>query len=398
MTSHPSSRRLRFRAVPVLLIALAAFAISSARGVILLGTGDPEANTTPPTGALAGSGWQYQGLFGAFLGTPIAPQFFITAKHVAFSSSTFFYNGTTYNLVQLYNDPFSDLSIWQVAGTFPSTAPLYTGVNETGQPLVVIGRGTQRGGEVFRNGELRGWFWGAGDGRVRWGQNVVTEIVSGGPLNQFVYSTFDNNGFANEAHLSSGDSGGAVFIQDGGVWKLVGINYAVDGPFFSDASGGGGFDGALFNAREFYYQDAYNPPHFSVIAGPAPVPTGFYASRISSKLGWIYSVIDPTGDIDNNGQTNLFQYAASLNAPAPQGPGAPTVAREGSNLAITFRRLVRANAPTYTVERSTNLVTWQPVTQSPVFLGSADDVETVKVQVPISGNKMFLRVRTEQPR
>ena len=147
-----------------MLAVVAAFTLSSARAVILLGTGDPDANTTAPTGALAGSGWQYQGAFGAFLGTPIAPQFFMTAQHVAGASPTFVYNGTTYSLVQLYNDPFSDLSIWQIAGTFPSFAPLYTGSNETGQPLVVFGRGTQRGGEVIANGELRGWGWGAGDG------------------------------------------------------------------------------------------------------------------------------------------------------------------------------------------------------------------------------------------
>ena len=33
------------------------------KAVILYGTDDPSVNTTAPTGELAGSGWQYQGVF-----------------------------------------------------------------------------------------------------------------------------------------------------------------------------------------------------------------------------------------------------------------------------------------------------------------------------------------------
>jgi hypothetical protein len=273
---------------------------------------------------------------------------------------------------------------------FPSFAPIYTGSNETGQPLVVFGRGTLRGGEVFSNAMLRGWAWGAGDGRQRWGQNVVTSIVNGGPLNEFIFAEFNNPGVPNEAHLSSGDSGGAVFISEGGVWKLAAINYAVDGPFYTDSAGNGGFFGALFDARGFYYQEGAG---YTLITGAAPVPSGFYSSRVSSKRGWIYSVIDPSGDIDGNGISNLLDYARSLNAAAPEGPGAPMVAKEGNTLAMTFRRLTRPNAPVYTVEQSSDLRTWTPVSQTPVFISSASDVETVKVQVPMTGNRLFLRVR-----
>ena len=396
MTAHGFVCRCASRTRLLFIVAATASTLATARGVILLGTGDPDANTTAPTGALASSGWQYQGTFGAFLGTAIAPQFFMTAQHVAGASPAFIYNGTSYNLVQLYNDPFSDLSIWQVSGVLPSFAPIYAGSNETGQPLVVFGRGTQRGGEVLKNGQLRGWFWGGGDGRQRWGENAVSAIVNGGPLNEFVYSTFDLSGTGNEAHLSSGDSGGAVFINEGGIWKLAGINYAVDGPFFTDASGGGGFFGALFDARDFYYQASDNPPTYTLITGKAPVPSGFYASRISSKRGWIYSVIDPNGDIDGDGISNLLDYARSLNAPAPAGPGSPTVAKEGGALAMTFRRLARGDSLVYTVERSENLKTWEIVTQAPVFVSSLGDVHTLKVQVPMTGDRLFLRVRVAQ--
>ena len=375
------------------LAAAAGLMLGSARAVILFQDGNPATNTTAPIGDLSGSGWQYQGSFGAFLGTAIAPQFFMTAKHVSDAGTAFVYNGTSYNLLQRFNDPYTDLSIWQIQGTLPSFAPLYSSGDEPGQPLVVIGRGTQRGGDVSLTGELRGWLWGAGDGVQRWGQNVVTRIVSGGTLNQYVYATFDQSGGPNEAHLSVGDSGGAVFLREGGVWKLAGINYAVDGPYFTDAAGNGGFFGALFDARGFYDQDGFNPPHFSLITGATPVPSGFYASRIASKLGWIYRVVDPTGDANGNGISNRIEYARSLNRPAPEGPGGPTVAREGSSLAMTYRRLIGPGAPPSAIERSDNLQTWTVVMPPETILETDEDVQTVKASVPMTGTSMFLRVR-----
>src|SRR5438445_814414 len=65
------------------LLFAAAFAgsLSSASAVIFVSTGDPAFNTTAPTGEYAGSGWDLQGTWLTdFLGTPIAPQYFITAK------------------------------------------------------------------------------------------------------------------------------------------------------------------------------------------------------------------------------------------------------------------------------------------------------------------------------
>lgn len=378
--------------------AAACLALATARAVILLGTGDPGANTSAPTGDLAGSGWQFQGIFGGFLGTPIAPHHFITASHIGGGiGATFVFGGVTYNITEGRGDPYSDLTIWKVDGTFSTFAPLYTGSEETGQRLVVIGRGTQRGAEVVKNGTPRGWRWGPGDSVQRWGENVVTDIINGGPVNQFVYAQFDASGPPNEAHLSSGDSGGAVFIQDGALWKLIGINYAVDGPFFETAMGGSFFDGALYDARDYYYQDPQAPTGFSLIAGPSPVPSGFYATRISSKLPFVYSAIDPAGDIDGNGVSNLVQYAQTLNAPAPLGPGAPVVVKESGFVSIVYRKLVLAIAPQYIVQQSGDLRSWTTVTPTEIVLGTSGEVQTIQARVPAAGNRLFLRVAISPP-
>src|SRR2546423_8346892 len=82
----------------------------TASAIILFSTGDPNANTTSPTGDLANSGWQYQGTWGSFLGTPIASNYFIAAKHVGNAGGgSFIYNGQTYTVIQEFDHPDSDV-------------------------------------------------------------------------------------------------------------------------------------------------------------------------------------------------------------------------------------------------------------------------------------------------
>lgn len=259
---------------------------TNASAIILFRTGDPAANTVEPTGDLAGSGWHYQGYFGAFLGTAIAPHFFITAKHFGVASSVFFYRGSNYTIVRWFNASHSDLRIYEVAETFPGYAPIYSRNDEAGQHLVVFGRGTQRGDEISLDGTLRGWSWGGTDTAVRWGENVVAAIVPSIAIGDMLYALFDENGLPEEAQLSAGDSGGGVFLNDAGVWKLAGLNYAVDGPFFT-TPGTNEFEAALFDMRGFYDDTG------RLFMGDAPVPSGFYASRVSSRRAWIQSVIGP---------------------------------------------------------------------------------------------------------
>lgn len=260
-------------------IAVMVISAAVASGVILYRTGDPAANTTEPKGELAGSGWQYEGSFGDFLGTAIAPHFFITAKHLGQVADKFVFRGTSYSIVRGIADPEEDLRIFEVDGTFPDYAPLYEKADEIGKHLVVIGRGTQRGPEKIVNDQLRGWMYGPGDSIQRWGENKVAGIVG-----KNLYILFEKAGFSQEAALSSGDSGGAVFLRDGETWKLAGINSDVD-EFASGPDGGGPFTAALFDERGSYRASG------ALVKGEVPVPSGFYAARISSRAGWIGGVI-----------------------------------------------------------------------------------------------------------
>ena len=253
--------------------------VAAADGVILYRTDDPTANTTEPTGSLAGSGWQYEGNFGAFLGTAIAPHYFITAKHLGQVSDKFVYHGVNYTIKGGFADPSSDLRIFEVTETLPNYAPLYSRSDEVGQHLVVIGRGTRRGLGRIVNGQLRGWEYGSSDSVQRWGENQVASIAEGQ-----LSVLFDQAGFPQEAQLSGGDSGGAVFLNDGGIWKLSGINSDVD-HFASGPDEGGPYYAAMFDERGSYLADG------TLVTGDTPVPSGFYAARISARVGWINCVI-----------------------------------------------------------------------------------------------------------
>ena len=211
-------------------------------GVILLDSDDPQRNTSTPGD---NSGWQYEGQYREFLGTPIAPRYFLTAHHIFGDvGQTLVFHGAIYTTTATYSDPSSDLQIWQVDHDFPDYAPLYQGSTETGLELRVIGRGTQRGADHALAGELRGWDWGATDQVQRWGRNVVsaTPVIDGAP---YLQANFDSPGLPDEAHLSGGDSGGGIFVMEDGLWKLAAINYGVD-DLYSAADGSGHFVAAIF--------------------------------------------------------------------------------------------------------------------------------------------------------
>jgi hypothetical protein len=135
--------------------------------VILYRTGDATANTTAPGSLFPHNGWDYEGIWGGNLGTPIAPHFFISAAHIGQAGgSNFTFQNVNYTVLQGFYDPASDLVIWRIAQTFPTFAPLYSRQDEVGQTLVEIGRGSLRGAEYFLNNTFFGWLGEAMDLRA----------------------------------------------------------------------------------------------------------------------------------------------------------------------------------------------------------------------------------------
>jgi hypothetical protein len=279
-------------------------AFFEAEGVITFGPSDSQRNRTAPPAEFAGSGWELQGFWGNFLGTPIGRRHFITATHVGgFAGEVFMFRGKGYVTTAQYADPETDLSIWSVTEDFPEFAALNPDTGEVGHVAVVFGRGGARGPAVHISGALglqeRGWRWGVQDGVMRWGLNTVEAIVASdddgsdpqppdGPHGNLLRLLFNKDAGMDEAHLSAGDSGGGLFIRKGVTWKLAGIHYSVDGPY-NTSTNGAGFDAAIYDEGGLYKK--MEGDWLMVGDLPGEQAGAFYSTRISKRLSWIKSVL-----------------------------------------------------------------------------------------------------------
>lgn len=311
--------RSRFQCAVLALLCLSA---APCQAVLFYSTADPDHNTTAPTGDFANSGWQYEGMYGAYLGTMIAPQYFITAQHFGTQGTTFtqsaVFNGgadVTYTIDTAANGGIgywdimgTDLRIFKIQETFSTYAPLYTGSLEVGMTMEINGRGGPRSTAVYVGGVLHGWEDGLSDGVARWGSNTVSGIYSSA-VGDLLTATFSATGTAEEATLSNGDSGGGVFVNDGGIWKLAGVNYSIDGRFDTNNIVGDGsdFDAALFDRGGLYQgSDSFGWSH--ILDLPLDNPSSMYASRISTSANDIMAITM----VPEPGSALLMMLALSL--------------------------------------------------------------------------------------
>lgn len=310
---------MNLRGSTALGICLMVAMVPRSAAVILLASGDPLYHTTTPGD---NSGWQYQGNFRGCLGTPIAPHFFLTAKHIGDSTpgDVFDFHGDSYTTIVCYDSPSTDLRIWKVtaAKPFPTYAPLSSGAADLGTTATICGRGTQRGAEIVVAGQSKGWGWGYQDGVERWGRNTAVTVLTSPPL---LKCDFDNPGIADECHASIGDSGGGMFVMENGLWRLAGITYSVDGPFRTGPSDPG-FWAALYD--EGGLDNSNGTTWTSVPEQTANIPSSFYSSRVAASLSWIAATIAPESNAlpaqSYGAWQSLYFTPAQIATPATTGP------------------------------------------------------------------------------
>ncbi len=337
----PFARTLR-SLFPVVLLVVLAVATPSQTAQAIFRLGEPARVFTPPGGALRGSGWQYVGQWGGFVGTAIAPHYFVTAKHVGgWAGNKFTYRGRAYTAEARFAAPSGDLAVWRVREAMPAWASLYARPDERGRTVLLIGRGTSRGEPVYAKGALRGWRWGNGDGRQSWGLNRVEAALPASPTGapdvaDLLAFTFDSQAGPLEGQVSAGDSGGGVFLYDerDKKWKLAGVLYAVDAHYSPTPDPQNLMSAGIFDARGLYRLGPDGAMNFVSPRNPLPQPAVAYASRVSSALPFLLAVQSPTahgvrGDLHTQRNVALL-FALLCGVGAACGAGAYRVARRKS--------------------------------------------------------------------
>lgn len=276
---------MRYKFLTVLLFLLL-FPILNTNSIIFYSTDDQFYHITAPTGELVNSGWDLQGKWGEFTGVPIAPQFFITVQHAGLYD-TFLLNGISYSVQLFVDDWQSDLRIVKINETFSKFASLYEGQDEKGKNTIVFGRGVSRGEDIIVNNKLKGWKWNNYGENLRWGGNVVDDIIITYSGVDVLKMTFDPQKNLDVISFSRGDSGGGVFIKQNNIYKLAGINYVVDGPYSLNNLGDNVLAGSLFDETDLY---KYDKTGWSKITNPSIGAS--YAIRISFRINWIKRVLE----------------------------------------------------------------------------------------------------------
>jgi hypothetical protein len=159
----------------------------------------------------------------------------------------------------------------------------------------------------------------------------------------------------------------ALLLDDGGVCKLAGVNYAVDGPHSTQSDGSSSFTAtvALYETCGLY---AFDGSNWIQVVGGAPVPTAFYPSRISTKLAWICSVV-----------------------------AAPVIGHESHFVTLTYTKLTIPEV-SYVVEQSDDLSAWTTASTIDETVSTSGSSSVIKARIDkTTKTRLFLRLRTVQP-
>jgi len=294
--------------------AMACLAPEAAHAIIFSSTGDPTHNTSAPSDPLQAAALNLQGLWNGYTGTPIAPQYFLAAKHTGgLVGGTMVMGGRTYTTTGATDIGTTDLRVWKIAETFPGYVQMYGGNAEPTNTFFFTGRGTQRGDPIVVNSETKGWKWGTLDQVRRWGQNSVGAITSLVNVNDSLSYTFDRTGVSDEGFISLGDSGGGAFMLSGGVYKLIGMNWAINKEPWSysmtndpNTTADDPFNAALVDMGGLYDWSGNPSPSQGALVQDIPnvdQPLTGYLSRVSPYTLSISNAMTgpPVWNVDSNG-------------------------------------------------------------------------------------------------
>ena len=230
----------------LLLIPLPALAILNDPG---------NGNTSPPADD---PGWANVGMLDNLNVTYLGYGWVATAYHVGIESGEpVMLDGEPYPIVPETRvviphdaNDIADLHVFRI-DPYPEHLPVLPILERIddeppplGTPVIMIGKGSDRGAQLFDGEEPIGWAY-SGTSQKRWGTNTIGGILPGktkpsvsvarriaNTRTQVLVTEFDANvpsppSF--ECMATLGDSGSALFIERDGIWHLAGIQIAISG-------------------------------------------------------------------------------------------------------------------------------------------------------------------------
>ncbi|MEN8254884.1 MAG: trypsin-like serine protease, partial [Verrucomicrobiota bacterium] len=225
-------------------IAASAMIAANASAIVVQ---DYTAAETAPNGL----DWSHVHNYKGSSAVAVGGSWILTAGHVADDggSGSLSIDGYTYTQQEIVYHASGDLALVRYDMPLPGYYALYSW-DLVGIQVLLAGFGDI--------GAVSTSYWtmgGSGRGTKRWGSQVINRTRihyyhAGGSVgftqNYGFWMDFDLGNTSHEAGTATGDSGSGVFYNDGGAWKLAGINTAVSGS-------GGQYDSTFAISIPYYH-------------------------------------------------------------------------------------------------------------------------------------------------